>query len=109
MIGILSVLAEYQRELFVGQHSRRPNSRPHPGVAAGVGGPNSPPARQLSPSSCSTTPASTPCNRSQTSSVCLGPPSTATSTRPASDAAPRLAMRSKGWAGLMDVISRRVP
>ncbi len=80
MFGMLSVLAEYQRELIVA------NTRD--GLAAArargrVGGPASPSSRPRAPSS-STTPAPTPSRRSPPCSTCPAPPCTATSTPTAS-------------------------
>jgi hypothetical protein len=69
MFGMLSVLAELQRELIIA------NTRD--GLAAAR---NSPRLRHFTPSS-STTPASTPSNRSPTYSRCHDLPSTDTSTR----------------------------
>lgn len=80
MFGMLSVLAELQRELIVantndGLASARARGR--------VGGrrPSSPRTRPNSPSS-STTPARRPSSRSPTSSACPAPRCTGTSTRP---------------------------
>ena len=88
MFGMLSVLAELQRELTV--------ASTRDGLAAArargrTGGrrPASTTRRPRTPSSC-TTPASTPSSRSPTCSACRAAPSMATSTSsPAAGGAPR--------------------
>ena len=73
MFGMLSVLAELQRELIV---ANTPDGLA--AAAPAAGGPASPPTRPRSPSS-STTRATRPCSRSPTSCACLAPPSMTTS------------------------------
>jgi hypothetical protein len=77
MFGMLSVLAELQRELILA-NTRDGLSARALAVAGAAAGPGSTPSRSPSHKS-STTPATTPSGRSPTSSACPAPPSTGTS------------------------------
>jgi hypothetical protein len=113
MFGMLSVLAELQRELIVA--NTRDGRPPHaPAAATAAAAPSSPLVRPSWPSS-STTPARRPSSRSPTSSASPAPPSTATSTAPPSVVAPgprsgpeSLAARgARPWAAGSPLRSRR--
>lgn len=89
MFGMLSVLAELQRELIIA-NTRDGLAAAEPADELVGAARNSPRLRYFTPSS-STTPASTPSNRSPTYSRCHAPPSTDISTRHQSANGPPLA------------------
>jgi hypothetical protein len=92
MFGMLSVLAELQRELTLGTDWRRRE------LVAGrvAAGPGSTPSRLPSRKS-STTLATIPSSRSRTSSPCLAPRSTGTSTTQARASAQPVIGTGAGW------------
>jgi len=91
MFGMLSVLAELQRELIVA-NTRDGLAAARARAGSAVASPSSPRSRRRSPSS-STTPEARPSPRSPPCSVSPGPPSTATS--PSTRSTPRRAVRRR--------------